>query len=658
MAATQQKPIVCTDFSQFSAAVHARFNEMSKNELYVTDVSDTIYDKYIASFPEDTNPIFRTRTTHDCQCCKQFIRRLGHLVNIKDGKIITVWGGLNLPYPYKQVADALDALVQSATIKTVFRTKELKFGQEYNYDSKTNARYDHFYGVVAAKHRTADPETKRSEQDAIFQVCNRGLTEIKEADLEAVLDLINSNGLYRGEEHKPAVQGFVSLLQRFKQAVNKNLFIWENLNDRSARFRNTVIGTLLTDMAEGKDIEVAVKSFESKVAPMNYKRPTAIITQKMVESAVQTLTDLGLHGAIARRYAKLSDVSVNDVLFVDNNERGKMKDGVAALLEDSINRQPFNLSKATKLSADDFVASVLPTAKSVEVFVENKHQSNFICLTGADGPERLFRWDNNFAWSYDGDVTDSVKERVKAAGGNINALLRVSLSWFNFDDLDLHAETPDSKHIYYGDKFGILDVDMNAGSGQCRNPVENLAFNKLIDGTYAIWVNQFNRRETIDVGFAIEVEFGGQIHQYSYNKAVSSDVECFELVIKNKMLTNIKTKLIGGSVSQEKWGVKTETLIPVTAIMNSPNYWGDNKVGAKHLIFALKGCKNPNSVRGVYNEFLRHDLEKHRKVFEVLGAKTKCQSVDDQISGVGFTAARGDSVTVVVDGKRPYTLLF
>ena len=40
-------------------------------------------------------------------------------------------------------------------------------------------------------------------------------------------------------------------------------------------------------------------------------------------------------------------------------------------------------------------------------------------------------------------MTDGVTQRVEAAGGNVHAELRVSLSWYNFDDLDLHAVTPD-----------------------------------------------------------------------------------------------------------------------------------------------------------------------------------------------------------------------
>lgn len=644
-------------FTTFSKAVEKHFSEMSKNELFVVQIDD-IFDKYLAAFPADSNPIFRERTEHDCNCCKQFVRNVGKLVSIKNSKIITIWENLELPEPYKTVASIMDNIVRQSQIVSVFRTKGKKYGVSHNYDSKTNERYDHFYSNIAKKHCVADPDTQRGELNTIFQVFKRGLNEIRESDIDAVLDLIKDNALYRGEEHKEAILGFQKLLKEYSKSKN-DLFIWENLDNRNARFRNTVIGTLLTDLYSGVDIEIAVKSFEQKVAPQNYKRTTSIITQKMVEDATQTLNDLGLGGAIYRRYAKLSDVSVNDVLFVNNETKSKMKDGIAALLESSVQKSMPDVKKAVSIPIDDFIQNVLPKAKSVEALVENRHIGNFVSITGSDGNERLFKWNNNFAWSYDGDVTDSVKQRVKTAGGNINALLRVSLSWFNTDDLDLHAVTPTNGHIYFGNKCGILDVDMNAGI-YVRNPVENLAFNSLRDGVYTIYVNQFRRRETVDFGFNIEIEHNGILYQYSYAKALKDkeDVQCFHLRIKGGQLVDIETNLTGGNASQEKWGVKTETLVPVDSIMYSPNHWSDQRIGAKHVIFALRNCKNPEATRGIYNEFLRSDLEKHRKVFEVLGSKTKCKYSDEQISGVGFTAARGDSVTVVVDGRRSYNLMF
>ena len=645
-------------FQPFGEAVRSRFTQMSAGELFVVE-SEDIFERYLAAFPPGSNPMFRARTEHDCQCCKQFVRRLGVVVAIKNGKMTTVWDDLDVSGPYAQVAATLSAHIKTLPVVAVFRTKERRYGAAYTYDSKTNQRWYHFCGEVDAKHFATDDAAKRSEKAAVFQVCRRGLAEIRESDLDTVLDLINSNGLYRGEEHKPAITGFRELLRAYKAAGSSDLFIWENLGNRNASFRNTVIGTLLTDLAEGKDIEVAVKSFETKVAPTNYKRTTAIITQRMVEEAVQKLTDLGLGGAIYRRYARLSDVSVNDVLFVDNESKGKMKDGAAAILATCVTKAKPDTSEAVPTTVDEFVKDILPNSKSVEVFLENRHTGNFVSLTGSDGPERLFKWNNNFAWSYDGDVTDSVKQRVKAAGGNIHADLRTSLSWFNFDDLDLHAECPHG-HVYFANKLGILDVDMNAISGRTRNPVENLAFVKPRDGKYQIYVNQYCRRETVDFGFAIEIECNGVIRQFSYPKAIKTgeQIKCFEFTMKNGRVEAFNSPLTEGSSSQEKWGVKTESLVPVTAIMFSPNHWGDQKVGAKHLIFALRDCKNPDPTRGIYNEFLRADLERHRKVFEVLGAKTKCQPTEDQISGVGFTAARGDTVTVVVDGRRSYLITF
>jgi hypothetical protein len=674
------------DFTLFQKAVHTKFVEMSKGELFVSEVGDALFDTYLHAFPKQDNPIVKDRTLYDCQTCKQFVRRLGKLVGINDNKVVTVWGDLNLPQPFKMVADALDTVVRQSSIKTVFRTKERQFGLQYNYDAKTNERHDHFYGTVADRHFSHDPDTKRGEQEAIFQVMKRGLTEIRMDDLTTVLDLIDSNGLYRGEEHKPAVDGFMGLLTDFILAGRSDLFIWENLGNRNARFRNTVIGTLLTDLAEGKDIDQAVKAFESKVAPMNYKRTTAVITQKMVEAAVQTITDLGLHGALARRYARLSDVSVNDVLFVDNSTRGKMKDGISSLLEGSIKRPAPDLKHAVQIPADEFVQTVLPGAKTLEAFVENRHQGNFVSLTGADGPERLFKWNNNFAWSYAGDLADSdLRRRVQEMGGRVDGVLRFSHQW-NYDKrnaslMDLHVFLPGSSkhedgcHDQYptgrrvgwnrrqdSQSGGIQDVDYVNPAPEGYVPVENTTFptmEKLPEGEYVFKIHNWSLRQPMHGGFRAEIECGGQVYQYEVIRPLKHKewITVATATLKGEMFT-VNHHVPPTTVSRELWGVKTETLVPVASVMYSPNFWADNKVGAKHLIFALKGCNNPASTRGVYNEFLRTDLEAHRKVFEILGAKTKCPPSDEQVSGVGFTAARGDSVTVVVDGKRAYVLKF
>lgn len=648
-------------FQAFSRAVSNQFTEMSKSELFVVRV-DNLAEKYLASFPEGTNPMYRKRTVHDCSCCRNFIKHLGKVVSIVNGELVTVWDDLNIPEPFKCVSKAMGDIVRDSRVEGIFRTKEKRYSVDHNYDDATNERHDHFYGVIATRHFSAKPQELIGHAHTTYQVLQRGLEEFKDADFVEVLELIEQNQLYKGQDFKTSIEQFRLLMKGYKESVNKKLFTWTNLNNAYARFKNTAIGSLFEDLAAGKTVEQAVKSYETKVAPMNYKRPTATITQGMVEKAVQTLTDLGLAGSIQRRFAKLSDVSVNEVLFVDNESKSKMKDGISLLLEGSVKKGTIDTKKAIPLTQEQFVKDILPKATSIDVFVENRHQCNFLSLTTAQNPSdvNLFKWDNPFAWSYDGDVTDSVKQRVKAAGGNINCKLRVSLSWFNGDDLDLHCIAPGKIDIGFQNKMGILDVDMNAGYAHTRTPVENLAFNSLIDGPYNVYVHQYRQRETSDIGFAIELEYGGVVHQFSYPKAAKGQIPCFNFTIRKGELVSFEATdaLIGGNASKDKWGVKTETLVPVVAVMNSPNHWDAKQVGAKHLIFALKNCLNPNPTRGIYNEYLRGDLEQHRKVFEVLGNKTKCAVTDDQVSGIGFTAGRNDSLTVVVDNKRSYTISF
>jgi hypothetical protein len=286
-------------------------------------------------------------------------------------------------------------------------------------------------------------------------------------------------------------------------------------------------------------------------------------------------------------------------------------------------------------------------------------------------PKQLFRWSNDFAWSYGGNVADSIKERVKKAGGKVDgAILRVSLSWFNFDDLDLHIHEPAGRgvkttlqHIYFGNKRGwtggVLDVDMNAGSGTTREPVENIVWaTNPPDGAYRIVVNNYSQRETSNPGFVVETESGGKLSHYSYNKIVRTrqDVTVATLYLKNGSIERVDVgdpAITSSNLSKEKWGLTTEQYVKVNAVMLSPNYWGDNAVGNKHTFFVLEGAKCDEEIRGFYNEFLHSRLEPHRKVFEVIADKTKCQPSDNQLAGLGFSSTKKDSFIVrTQQGKK------
>lgn len=675
-------------FSNFAKPVAQAFQEIVKEpNAFVVDVDgDALYQLYLASFPEGTNPFFRKATEHECSCCRQFIKRAGAVVAIVDGTVRTVWdlaAEESEPH-YKIVAAALRDAVRAAKICDLFRVSEYSFGAERTHeDDKETGKvrvWNHFFtGEIPKAFRTATPDAVRGEYRTTAQVFERGLVELTVDAVDAVVGLVEANALYRGEEHKPALVEFQKVQREYllTSAEKRSLFVWANASSRAARFRNTVIGTLVQDLSEGKDLEHAVKSFETKVAPTNYKRTTALITPGMVKKAMATIESLGLESALERRFATIADVSVNDVKWVDGSARPLMKGGLGeALMKHAIASSAVAVKdeeRAEEISLDDFMARILPETTGLEILFRNELVGNLVSITAPVHPEpkQLFRWTNDFAWSYGGNVADSIKERVKKAGGKVDgAILRVSLSWFNFDDLDLHVHEPPGRgvhaaagHIFFGAKRGwtggTLDVDMNAGCGATREAVENIVWaTKPPDGAYRVVVNNYTQRETSDPGFVVEVESGGKLTHFTYNKQVRNqqNITVATLYVKDGRVEQIEVGEPGittGAVTQDKWGLKTEQYAKVSAVMLSPNFWGASAVGNKHTIFVLDGARNDEPTRGFYNEFLHARLEPHRKVFEVIGDKTKCAPTAEQLSGLGFSSTKRESFIIrAQQGKR------
>lgn len=661
-------------FSDFKLAVERKFEEMQKQEMFRVKVDkDQLWDRYLSSFPEGTNPIFRERTEHDCQCCKSFIRAVGDVVVIKDGNLDSLWD-LEVPEPYKTVASSLAQFIKRHAIDNQFLHPEPSAGVDKNYQQLESGEvltWEHFHLKIPRANvvRKDMIGTKLSESRSTRDVMMRGLKEITVDALETVIDLIKQNSLYRGEENLASVTSFLKLKKEFDQADNQELFCWEKVKTAQsvARIRGTAIGTLLVDLSEGRELEEAVKSFEVKVAPTNYKRPTALITKAMISKAEKTVQELGFASALERRHAKVSDITINNILFADREARKSM--GVFDELAAAVPESSKKLDKVEEIGIEVFIHNVLPTASSIELMLENKHTGNLFSLIAPADPnaKTMFKWHNNFSWSYAGEVADSIKERVKSAGGNVEADLRCSLSWFNFDDLDLHMIEPGGYRIYYGNRNrqspcgGTLDVDMNAGGGETRSAVENICYpNKfrMKEGTYKLVVNNFKRRESVDVGFEVEIEFDGVVHTFHYPKLVANgtNVTVAEFKYSHKNGLEFTETLPSAAVAKEVWGLKTQNFHRVSMMMYSPNHWDERATGNKHYFFILDGCRNDTTARGFFNEFLTDDLRDHRKVFEVLGSKMKVEDSAEQLSGLGFSSTKRSSVLCKVKGNFARTV--
>lgn len=661
------------EFFYFKKDVEAAFIKMMEaGKLFIVNVdNDLLWMGYLLSFPEGEE-----RQSHNCNACKSFIRHMGKAVSIDPVtyEIKTFWDDVHTP-GYEKTAADLAKLVKEAAICNIFMQDMNEFhGCDHNIqrlpDGSTR-QWNHLYVNLPITYRF-NSRTSRFDSLAAFKgdvvarrgVFMRSLTELKTEAVETVIDLIEDNNLYRGSEFLKSLQEFLNVKKSVEGITNLENYCWLHYDNPIAKIRNTAMGTLLINLSEGMDLERAVKAYENIMAPTNYKRPNAIITKKQIAEAQKKVEELGLVDALPRRHAQVEDISVNDVLFVNRDTAKRMIGGsMLDMLSADKPVNPKEFTKATEITIEQFLKDILPGSTNVEALVENTHIPNFVTLTAPVNKDagNLFKWNNNFAWVYNGSVADSFKEKVKAAGGNVEGFMRCSLHWFNYDDLDVHVMEPSGNEIYYANRRsyktgGTLDVDMNAGSGKTRDAVENIVWtdrSNLTPGLYTVFVNQFNKRENIDVGFEFEIEVDGELHKFAYDKVVKGNVTVAYIDVSRNGITVSPVLPSNASYkSKNEWSIDTMKFQKVSCIMLSPNYWEGNSVGNKHYFFMIDGCKNPDPVRGFFNEYLRADLEKdHRRVFEALASKAKTEYNDNQLSGLGFSVSQRNELIVRVDNK-------
>ena len=671
------------DYALFRLALNIHASDMFDNyeQLYELDVDkDLLWDLYLNSIPAEHNKIFRKRRQYDCSTCRHFFRNVGALAAIDGGRLVTIWDVESGDQDFDRVAGILSEYVKRNGIANVFAIKVPEAGLDSNREMTESGeiiKWEHFNVRIPRKYQSslsASVESIKGNAKTTRDAFARNLQEVTPDAIDTVLELINQGSLYRGEEYKRVVSTFRQWKKEYDlipDAAARDIFIWDkigkNADPAALKIRGTAIGTLLTDISGGMDLDSAVRRYETVVAPTNYKRSKPIFTQEMLASAQKTITELGYLDSLSRRFANADDITVGNILYRNADTARRMDGGIFEMLAREATGKPRQFSKVEEIGIEDFIENVIPTANEIEAYVQNRHVPNFCSLIAPvyKDSKTMFKWGNNFSWAYSGNVTDSIlKQNVKKAGGNVEGVLRFSIQWndldgFDQNDMDAHCKTPHGE-IYYRQKNvygGALDVDIiHPVKGQPA--VENITWAdmKYLNGNYEFFVHKYSDRGGRS-GFRAEIEFDGTVYSYDCREMFKGNKPVATVTVNNGKFF-IKHHMPNSESTREVWGIQTNTFVPVSVICYSPNYWDhQNGIGNKHYMFMLKDCVNPEMPNAWYNEFLNSDLyPAHRKVMEVMGLKAHVQDTDDQLSGLGFSSTLRNELVVRVKGATERTL--
>jgi hypothetical protein len=696
----------------FSKEVQANLEKMcATGKLFRSSVTgQQVWDSYISGFEPEENPIFRdpNSSTHNCNLCNNFIRRYGNIVAIDvNFKIITLFD--NITGVYAKTSTTISEMLKNAVISDVFfeTYAELNY-LPYEKINKTQEKYllgiahnvkqynkaeAELYGVVK------EGEIRKFDHLHMFlpkmfvdqsgnsiekimadfrdakNVFQRAMEEIPLDTLHLVRDLINQESLLDGKTHLFKIEAIIPKKLMYDQlsASERDNWLWiHSYKLPFAKFRNELIGTLCVELAEGKELNEACKTWNYRVDPINYMKATAPITKKQIEDAKKFVEENSYEESFNRRFATIDDIKASEILHV-NTGNGELKtvsifDSVKST---STRHKRSEFDKIEEVTIEKFMSDILPNCTSVEAFLTNNQEGNLVSLTTANVKESkpIFKWNNNYSWTFAGNIAgkSQIKDAVKNRGGKTEAVVRISLAFpGTTDDYDLHCIEPNRNHIYFGNKrtlhasSGMIDLDAQGGDGHFppEKRVENITYNdlsKMPNGNYEIQVNNFSQRG-LHTKFQLEVEIEGDITLVELDKTTRSNTITIGTLTKqnNQVIFTPKnaTVISSETISKEIYGLETNMFHKVNLVCLSPNHWDENNVGNKHYFFMLDNCKCPTAIRSFHIENLIPELAIHRKVLEVLGNTTMINPTNKQLSGLGFNATVRDELIVRLSGTH------
>jgi len=365
------------------------------SQLFTTSATG-LWDLYIGTFPESE------RQFHTCNACRRFIERFGGLAFIgPDLEIVpAMWDVEDAPEDLRRATELMHREVKRAAITGVFASADRTWGEP-----KTGAWIHMAVSPMSAMiHRdpVSTPYQAAAAKAHDRETLVRALGEFTVDHVNAAVTLLRSDALYRSEK----VLGAAEFLQRVQADLastpkaRRETLLWREVAKSPTGFchpRSGMIGTLLDDIAAGKDFADVSRAFAAKMHPLAYQRPQAAPSSGEVAAAERVIEALAAQGSLARRFARLDEVQALWRPRKDAQE--PEKGGVFGKVQTkgSAPSAPAIQAPAKAVTWAKFSRDVLPTAIRIEA--KTPQIGSYGALLTAANPDAppILQWDREEA---------------------------------------------------------------------------------------------------------------------------------------------------------------------------------------------------------------------------------------------------------------------
>ena len=396
--AAHKHPNDFDQFDQWNDQIIAKYNTVTTPLFVVSLEHNELFEEYIASLP------YHEQQPHNCNCCKDFLNRFGGLVTIDNGTIKSALFDVDkTPDLYKDAVRNMIQHIEQSFITHQFITDESRMGV------KEQGGFTHFYAPTLMIHRNTRRDMTAGQLQALskenFKCLDRAITEFTSVHVNTALKILESDTLWQSERFIPQVEWLQQLhfdLRRVKKDQRKNV-IWNAVGSAPQGWctpRSSVIGSLIEDIIDNKPFNTIKSNFETRVNPINYKRPTSGPKDQQVLRAEKYFDEHGYNRSIKRRYATHLEIPSEVKLFASKQPQSNETSTFGHLKSKPVvNRTRLPMAKMTAVK---FIRDILPNLD--KILFNTVHSSYFAMTTAVDiTAPCILKWDNDnrrnpFSW--------------------------------------------------------------------------------------------------------------------------------------------------------------------------------------------------------------------------------------------------------------------